>query len=141
MTRAAWGATTPVRAAHAVPRQTAEQYRRLDYLRETLRDALATRLGELRDSSAPTESTHVDDTEAPTERCSSEAISAAVVEITARILQGVEGALERLRRGGYGLCSDCGAAIPAARLRALPFAERCRGCQESADSLRIPSAR
>jgi DnaK suppressor protein len=39
-------------------------------------------------------------------------------------------ALRRLDEGTYGICEDCDAPISPARLRALPFARRCVGCQE-----------
>ncbi|MDF2459709.1 MAG: hypothetical protein K0S79_2125 [Nitrospira sp.] len=39
-------------------------------------------------------------------------------------------ALRRLDEGTYGICEDCEAPISPARLRALPFARRCVGCQE-----------
>lgn len=34
----------------------------------------------------------------------------------------------------YGVCADCGAPIGAARLRAVPFATRCRDCQAERES-------
>lgn len=39
-------------------------------------------------------------------------------------------ALERLDDGTYGACTECGRAIHAARLAALPEADRCVPCQE-----------
>lgn len=41
----------------------------------------------------------------------------------------IQGALERLSSGEYGLCQDCDAFVGLPRLRALPFAQRCRECQ------------
>jgi len=38
-------------------------------------------------------------------------------------------ALTRLQDGDYGLCSDCGAAIPPKRLLALPDTTTCVACQ------------
>lgn len=38
-------------------------------------------------------------------------------------------ALARLEAGDYGTCTDCGQAIPPARLQAQPFAVRCIACQ------------
>ncbi len=52
-------------------------------------------------------------------------------------LAAVEAALERLAAGAYGECTDCGADIPMARLRATPEAARCVPCQEKAE-LRQP---
>jgi RNA polymerase-binding transcription factor len=45
----------------------------------------------------------------------------------------VRGALERLSNGEYGLCQDCEAFVGLPRLRALPFAQRCRECQSQAE--------
>ena len=42
-------------------------------------------------------------------------------------------ALERLKEGQYGLCADCGAPIPAERLKALPTARRCMSCQTGSE--------
>ena len=41
----------------------------------------------------------------------------------------IQDALERLSNGQYGRCQDCEAFVGVARLRALPFAQRCRECQ------------
>jgi DnaK suppressor protein len=45
----------------------------------------------------------------------------------------IRGALERLSNGEYGLCQDCEAFVGLPRLRALPFAQRCRDCQSRAE--------
>jgi DnaK suppressor protein len=45
-------------------------------------------------------------------------------------LQRVQAALERLKRGVYGVCAECGASIAPKRLRAIPEAETCVPCQE-----------
>lgn len=43
-------------------------------------------------------------------------------------LAGVENALHRLDSGSYGQCRLCGEPIGAARLEALPAAEKCVKC-------------
>lgn len=43
----------------------------------------------------------------------------------------VEAALARLHAGKYGTCADCGHAISARRLAAIPWAERCIACEEA----------
>lgn len=45
-------------------------------------------------------------------------------------LREIDAALRRIEEGSYGLCSVCGIAIPLARLRVQPTAERCVDCQE-----------
>ncbi|MGH7170733.1 MAG: TraR/DksA family transcriptional regulator [Gemmataceae bacterium] len=37
-------------------------------------------------------------------------------------------ALERIHRGTFGLCEECQAAIPKARLKALPYTRHCVAC-------------
>ncbi len=40
-----------------------------------------------------------------------------------------ERAYERLAKGAYGVCEDCGEKIAAMRLEALPDSTRCVKCQ------------
>jgi DnaK suppressor protein len=44
-------------------------------------------------------------------------------------LRVIDAALERIEEGVYGVCSDCGSAIPEARLHIAPEAQRCIACQ------------
>jgi DnaK suppressor protein len=66
----------------------------------------------------------------------------ALAEMRSATLQRIEDALQRIGDGTYGRCADCGAGIPAARLKALPFALLCRSCQAERERLeREESAR
>ena len=51
-------------------------------------------------------------------------------------LGDIEAALERIRAGTYGHCTDCGVTIPPARLSAYPTAKRCIDCQSAAEQHR-----
>jgi DnaK suppressor protein len=42
-------------------------------------------------------------------------------------------ALDQIKHGTYGICMDCGEAIPMARLEAYPFADRCIRCATAAE--------
>jgi phage/conjugal plasmid C-4 type zinc finger TraR family protein len=44
--------------------------------------------------------------------------------------QAIHAALARIEAGSYGVCSNCGADIPVARLRAVPTATRCVNCAD-----------
>ena len=57
----------------------------------------------------------------------------SLMQLTAQKVQQIEAALRRLAIGEHGTCSDCRLSIPGARLRALPFAALCLGCQERFD--------
>ena len=46
-------------------------------------------------------------------------------------LNKINDALVRLEQGDYGYCYDCGDEIAEKRLRALPFAVRCKDCEEA----------
>jgi DnaK suppressor protein len=61
------------------------------------------------------------------------AVGATVLELSSSTVRGIAGALRRMRSGRYGTCTDCGRRIPAARLKVLPFAERCLECQSQSD--------
>jgi RNA polymerase-binding transcription factor len=54
----------------------------------------------------------------------------ALAEMAAQALRHVDQALARLESGGYGSCVDCNEKISHERLTALPFALRCRVCEE-----------
>lgn len=48
-------------------------------------------------------------------------------------LVAIDDALARIADGTYGLCIQCGASIPTARLHAWPTARRCVTCQSQAE--------
>ena len=60
-----------------------------------------------------------------------EDIEFALIQMKAETLTKINDALGRLDEGTYGYCSDCGGEISEQRLRALPFAVRCKDCEES----------
>lgn len=48
----------------------------------------------------------------------------------AKILQAIEEALQRIEKGTYGVCRDCGNPIAEARLNAIPWTRVCISCKE-----------
>jgi DnaK suppressor protein len=60
-----------------------------------------------------------------------EDIEFALIQMKAETLTKINDALGRLEEGTYGYCSDCGGEISEPRLRALPFAVRCKECEEA----------
>ena len=58
-------------------------------------------------------------------------IGFALLQIKVETLNAINAAVRRLDEGTYGDCVECGDAIHEARLRALPFAVRCRECEET----------
>jgi len=49
---------------------------------------------------------------------------------TEDLLRKATNALERLKRGEYGICESCGIAIPVARLEVLPYTTLCVDCAQ-----------
>ena len=58
-------------------------------------------------------------------------IEFALIQMKAETLNKIEEALRRLEEGTYGFCFECGEEITEKRLRALPFAVRCKDCEEA----------
>jgi DnaK suppressor protein len=99
----------------------------LERRRELVRDRLARHRREAEDD---------DRLEAPDleDRGAVETSRSAVLELAEldrTDLTAIDEALTRLEVGGYGVCSDCGGEITAARLAALPFAVLCQSCQKA----------
>src|SRR6188472_2391084 len=60
-----------------------------------------------------------------------EDIEFALIQMKSETLNKVNDALVRLEQGIYGNCFECGEEIAEKRLRALPFAVRCKDCEEA----------
>jgi DnaK suppressor protein len=63
-----------------------------------------------------------------------EEVAAAVVDRRARQLEEIDRALADIDAGRYGTCRECGEEIPKARLKVMPFATRCVGCQARSEA-------
>ncbi len=61
-------------------------------------------------------------------------VDLALMQMKSETLKKIDEAISRLEEGTYGRCEECEAEIPAARLKALPFAALCRDCQEETES-------
>ena len=58
----------------------------------------------------------------------------ALMQMKAETANKITEALVRLEEGSYGLCFECGEPIAEPRLRALPFAARCKDCEEAIET-------
>jgi DnaK suppressor protein len=63
-----------------------------------------------------------------------EDIEFALIQMKSETLNKVNDALSRLEQGNYGNCFECGEEIAEKRLRALPFAVRCKDCEEAREA-------
>jgi DnaK suppressor protein len=58
-------------------------------------------------------------------------IEFALIQMKADTLSKIDVALRRIEGDSYGICFECGDEITGARLKALPFAVRCKDCEDS----------
>jgi DnaK suppressor protein len=77
---------------------------------------------------------HVMDSGESSEADIQEDIEFALIQMKAETLTKIDEALGRLEEGAYGNCFECGAEISEQRLRALPFAVRCKDCEEARET-------
>jgi DnaK suppressor protein len=105
---------------------------------DDLRQALNTRRrqvqdevqGRIREGRTSDRSTGVRDIVDISDAILQEEIDMALLQMRAETLTRIDEALVRLDGGQYGCCFECGDQIAAERLRALPFAVRCRDCEQ-----------
>jgi len=64
-----------------------------------------------------------------TQRDAEREVDFARTDRDAVALAEIDAALQRLAKGQYGLCTECGADIPLARLQLAPQAPRCVACE------------
>jgi len=63
-----------------------------------------------------------------------EDIEFALIQMKTETLRKINEALARLEEGAYGNCFECGDEIAPQRLRALPFAVRCKDCEQAREN-------
>lgn len=111
---------------------TAGQHALLEAELEQKRRALTGQLAAHLHGQTRTERAHElllqDGDDAP-QRAPELAMAAALTDRERRELDAVTAALQRLARGEYGQCGDCGTTIPFDRLKVEPWAERCVACE------------
>ena len=66
----------------------------------------------------------------PTEVQPEDELAFALIQLKGEVLTRINEAVRRLDEGTYGYCGECEDPIGASRLRALPFAIRCKDCEE-----------
>ena len=108
--------------------------REIEDQRSALTTAISSSVGSARDEDQGREL--FKDPYAAASAAHEDGIAAAMVERRARQLAEVNRALEDMDAGRYGICRECEAPIPKARLRVMPFATRCVECQARSEGQR-----
>jgi DnaK suppressor protein len=110
-----------------------ERYETLKGMLEDRRREIVDKLRALRETT-PSLRLDVQDAEEQAVTDFAKDMEFALVQMKADTLGLIDAALRRLDEGTYGECAECGTDIPAARLKALPFAVLCVNCQEQAET-------
>jgi DnaK suppressor protein len=109
-----------------------ERYEVLKRLLEDRRTEIQEKLRSLRET-LPAEASVVRDAEEQSVDDFVQEVDFALMEMKSATLRKIDEAIHRLGQGSYGACAECGQEIAEARLKALPFADLCRACQEQAE--------
>jgi DnaK suppressor protein len=107
-----------------------ERYNTLKAMLEERRSEIQEKLRSLRES-MPIEAAQAADAEEQSVNDFVRDIDWALTQMKAESLSKIDQAIQKLEEGTYGSCEDCGTEIASARLKAVPFADRCIHCQES----------
>jgi DnaK suppressor protein len=65
---------------------------------------------------------------------SEEEVALSVLGNEEQLLGECRAALDRIQRGTFGVCADCGKAIARSRLNAIPYATRCVPCASAREN-------
>lgn len=57
-------------------------------------------------------------------------VAFTILQLKTQTINKIDEALKRLEAGNFGDCFECGDEISERRLRALPFAVRCKSCED-----------
>jgi len=131
--------TTTATRAHSMddPARGARDHELREFLlhrRRQLQHALEARVQDIRDGHASRATDGVLDLIESSDIYGQEDLDYALAELEGEMVGRIDEALCRLDAGVYGVCADCGGPIAVSRLRALPFAVRCRSCEETRET-------
>ena len=109
----------------------AELKRILEQRRREILNEVQEKMRDVRAIGASGEGQGVLDAAETTEADIQDDIELALIQMKSETLHKIEEALSRLDEQTYGYCFECGDEISERRLRALPFAVRCKDCEEA----------
>lgn len=111
----------------------------LQSMLEIRRDEIQTQIDQARVQQREREDRRSDDLDA--DEAIQDDIEFALMQMKADTLDKLIDALNRLEQDAYGNCYDCHEEIAEARLTALPFAVRCKKCEEDCEQKRLEEQR
>ena len=112
----------------------AELKRILEERRREIMDQVQGKIRDVRSEGANNPNQGVLDAAESSENDIQDDIEFALIQMKSETLNKIEEALHRLDEGTFGYCFECGEEISERRLRALPFAVRCKDCEEARET-------
>ena len=109
----------------------AELKRILEERRREIMEQVQVKIRDVRSEGANNPNQGVLDAAETSEADIQDDIEFALIQMKTETLHKIEEALARHTEGTYGYCFECGDEISERRLRALPFAVRCKDCEEA----------
>jgi DnaK suppressor protein len=109
----------------------------LEQRREEIAGEVQSKIRSVRMEATQTGKSRIADVSESSEADIQDDIEFALIQMKTETLNKIGAALTRLDEGTYGYCYECGEEIAERRLRALPFAARCKGCEEAQETERI----
>ena len=112
-------------------RQRHDELKRiLEERRREILSEVQEKMRDVRAEGASNENSGVLDAAETSEADIQDDIEFALIQMKTETLHRIEEALARHAEGTYGYCFECGEEVSERRLRALPFAVRCKECEE-----------
>ena len=112
-----------------------ELKRILEERRVEIMDQVQGKIRDVRSEGANNPNSGVLDAAETSESDIQDEIEFALIQMKSETLNKIEEALHRLEEGTFGYCFECGEEISERRLRALPFAVRCKDCEEARENV------
>ena len=116
------------------PERYSELRRILEERRREMVSEVQGKIRDVRTEGAETQVNGVVDAAETSDADIQDDIEFALIQMKSETLNKINDALVRLEHGEYGFCFDCGEEIAEKRLRALPFAVRCKDCEEAREA-------
>ena len=107
----------------------------LEGRRRELKAEVQGKMRDVRTTGEDTKLSEVFDAVESSEADIQEEIELALIQMKSETLSKVDDALGRLEQGTYGNCFECSEEIAEKRLRALPFAVRCKNCEAAKEAV------
>ena len=112
-----------------------ELKRILEERRREIMDQVQGKIRDVRSEGANNPNSGVLDAAETSEADIQDDIEFALIQMKSETLNKIEEALHRLEEGTFGYCFECGEEISERRLRARPFAVRCKDCEEARENV------